>query len=126
MGVNLYLTGGRSCVSPASTVVAPQHITTRRKHAPEQRLMIAVLQDAIDCVEKYRSATDPQGRRDFDEVTQWLLAEETRWLFSFQCICDVLGLDANAVRNHLRLQPARQPVRVSREIHIARRESCDR
>jgi hypothetical protein len=68
--------------------------------------MIAVLEDAIKCVTKYRCATDGLGRRLFDEEQQWLFSEETRWPFSFECICDVLDLDANAVRQGLRFPPA--------------------
>ena len=86
--------------------------------------MIAVLQDAIDCVAKYRDATDPQGHRLFDEATQWLLAEESEWPYSFECICAVLDLDANAVRRALHL-PARQSALVSREVKKARQNQED-
>jgi len=90
--------------------------------APEQRLMIAVLQDAIDCVGKYRLTKDHRGRRLFDEAIQWLLAEETDWPYSFECICGVLGLDSNAVRYSLRWALERQPVSVSRAMQIAAHE----
>ncbi len=63
--------------------------------------MIAVIQDAINCIEKYRCATDHRGRRLFGEVTQWVGTEDTAWPYSFECICQVLGLDANAVRHRL-------------------------
>jgi hypothetical protein len=87
--------------------------------------MIAVLQDAINCAEKYRSAKNRRGRQLFDEVTHWLLSEETDWPYSFECICEVLGLDSNAVRRTLRL-PERQPVLVSRELHVVKHESWNR
>ena len=48
-----------------------------RRLTPEHGLMIAVLQDAIDCVAKHRYAKDYPWRRLFDEATQWLLAAET-------------------------------------------------
>ena len=80
--------------------------------------MVAVLQDAIDCVVKHRHAKDYRGRRLFHEATQWLLAEETDWPYSFECICAVLDLDANAVRRALRL-PERQSALVSREVKKA-------
>ena len=65
--------------------------------------MIAVLDDAIHCVMKYRSATDGLGRQLFAEETEWLLSEDARWPYSFECICDVLNLDATAVRAELYL-----------------------
>jgi hypothetical protein len=70
--------------------------------------MIAILHDAIDCVEKYRVATDPQGQRIFQEAKEWLLADESEWPYSFECICGVLELDASAVRRRLRLAPEQQ------------------
>jgi hypothetical protein len=81
------------------TVILPsQYFGPRRRLTPEHRLMIAVLQDAIDCVAQHRYAKHYRGRRLFDEATQWLLAVETDWPYSFECICGVLDLDANAVR----------------------------
>lgn len=89
-----------------SNVILPsQYFAPRRKQAPEQRLMIAVLRDALDCVEKYRFATGRHGRRLFHEAKHWLFAEETDWPYSFECICGVLDLDANAVRQRLRVGP---------------------
>jgi hypothetical protein len=105
-------------------ILPSQHFGARRRLAPEHRLMIAVLQDAIDCVAKYRYAKDYRGRRLFREATQWLLAEETDWPYSFECICAVLDLDANAVRRALRL-PERQSALVSRQVKKALHNQAD-
>jgi len=86
-------------------ILPSQHYGPRRKQAPEQRLMIAVLQDALDCVEKYRFATGKHGRQFFREARRWFLADEADWPYSFECICGVLDLDANAVRQRLRVVP---------------------
>jgi len=87
-------------------IVLPlQHFGSRRQQAPEHRLMIAVLHDALDCIEKYRCATDTHGRRLFQEAKQWVLADETGWPYSFECICGALDLDSNAVRQRLRVVP---------------------
>jgi hypothetical protein len=69
--------------------------------------MIAVLQDAINCVEKYRSAGDFRRRRLFVEAQQWILSGKTEWPYSFESICEVFGLDSDAVRQSLRLAPRR-------------------
>jgi len=82
-----------------------QYFAPRRKQAPEQRLMIAVLQDALDCLEKHRFATDCRDRRLFDEAKDWFLAHESGWPYSFESICGVLDLDADAVRRSLRVTP---------------------
>jgi hypothetical protein len=87
-------------------IVLPlQHFGSRRAQPPERRLMIAVLHDALECIEKYRSATDTRGRRLFHEAKQWFLAAETAWPYSFECICGALDLDSNAVRQRLRVVP---------------------
>ena len=70
--------------------------------------MIAVLRDALDCIEKYRFSTEPPGRRIFDEATQWLLANDTDWPYSFQGICGALELDPGAVLRQLGVAPVEQ------------------
>lgn len=80
----------------------------RRKDAPEQRLMIAVLHDALDCLDRYRFAVTSRDRRLFHEARRWFLAEETAWPYSFECICGVLELDANTIRRRLRYRAVAQ------------------
>jgi len=108
---NLQLAGVPSSLTQPDIILPSQHFGPRRKQAPEQRLMIAVLHDALDCVEKYRFASSSHGRRLFHEAKQWFLADEADWPYSFECICGVLGLDSNAVRQRLRVAPEPQPVR---------------
>jgi len=84
-------------------ILPAQHFGPSKKAAPERRLMIAVLEDAINCVTRYRLATDGRARRLFNEEQQWLFSEETAWPYSFACICDVLDLDPDAVRQSLYL-----------------------
>jgi hypothetical protein len=82
-------------------VLPSQFFAARHRQPPEQQLMIAVLHDALGCLEKHRVASNRPGRRLFQETLQWLLAEETAWPYSFESICGVLGLDANAVRQRV-------------------------
>jgi len=86
----------------------------RRKQAPEERLMIAVLRDALDCLEKYRFATGRQGRRLFYETRRWFLADDTRWPYSFERICGALDLEASAVRRRITMRAVAQ--RTSRSL----------
>jgi hypothetical protein len=66
---------------------------------PEIKLMLAVLEDAIMCVQKY--ARNGKKRRLFREAEEWLLEEADDWLFSFENICSVLGLDPSYLRHGL-------------------------
>lgn len=91
-------------------VMPSQYFTPHRKQAPEQLLMIAVLHEALDCLEKHRFATDSANRRLFDETMQWFQVPESEWPYSFENICGVLDLDSNAVRRRLGVTPQPQNV----------------
>jgi hypothetical protein len=95
-------------------ILPSQHLAAPKKVAPEYRLMIAVLENAIKCVTKYRSATDTRGRRLFDEEQRWLWSEDTHSPYAFVCICDVLDLDVDTVRRRLG-SIAAQPVSLQHE-----------
>ena len=124
MSSNLHLTGVRSGLLQPDIVLPSQFFESRRKLMPEQGLMIAVLQDAIDCVAKYRDAEDHPGRSLWNETMGWFLAEDSDWSYSFECICSVLDLDANAVRRALHL-PERQSSPVSHEVKKTLRNRKD-
>ena len=111
MEMNERLAGGSIGMLQLDIVLPSQHFGSRRKVAPEQRLMIAVLHDALECLQKHRLATDPRGRRVFQETEQWFLADDTDWPCAFECICEVLDLDANAVRQRLRVASPPQAAR---------------
>lgn len=86
-------------------VLPSQHFGSRRRQIPEQRLMIAVLHDAVECLEKHRVASSAEGRQLFLEARRWFLADEADWPYSFEGICAILDLDANVVRQRLRVGP---------------------
>jgi hypothetical protein len=80
----------------------------------ERLLMLAVLEDAIDCYQKYSHSRDPRGRQMFDEAREWVSSCDRTWLFSFENICDTLEISAEYVRRGLRewcdkAQNARRP-----------------
>jgi hypothetical protein len=68
----------------------------------ERLLMLAVLEDAIDCYQKYSHSRDPRGRQMFDEAREWVTSCDRTWLFSFENICDTLEISAEYVRRGLR------------------------
>jgi len=114
--VNRYRTGVPIDLFQPRVTLPAQRFDAPKRLAPEQRLMMAVLDDAVWCVEKYRVPTDTRGRLLFQEAKRWLLAAEPHWPYSFERICAVLDLDANAVRHHLRVAPVRSPVSVSSDM----------
>ena len=67
----------------------------------EKRLMIAILKDAVECLEKYRAARTGIGRIQYQNAIEWVEDTRTEWLFSFTNICDLLGFDPHYLRQVL-------------------------
>lgn len=68
----------------------------------ERRLIIAVLEDAINCFQKNLFARDNRGRRLFREAEKWVMSSDRVLPFAFENVCDFLSLDANCIRQGLR------------------------
>jgi hypothetical protein len=64
----------------------------------ERRLLWAMLLDAVTCFCKYRRAKDNTGRKLFREAERWIRSRDDGWSFSFQSVCDVLGLNTQQLR----------------------------
>jgi len=62
--------------------------------------MLAVLEDAIWCYQHWLLARDKK-KLLFREAEEWIMEEGSHWLFSFESICEVLGLNPNYVREGL-------------------------
>ena len=65
---------------------------------PEERLMFAVLNDAVECLAKYRDGKRPRERSLFLEACDWILSKESEELTSFENICDTLKIDPSYLR----------------------------
>jgi len=72
-----------------------------RKLEGEKRLMIAVLKDAVECLEKYRDSRSSSGQSNYENAIEWVMDNSTDWLFSFTNICDLLGFDPQYLRDVL-------------------------
>jgi hypothetical protein len=74
----------------------------------ETRLVFAVLEDAVRCYVKTGSSSRRSDREQFDEVQRWFHAESgSRSPFSFEYVCDVLGIEPAALRERLGLLSAK-------------------
>ena len=67
----------------------------------EKRLMIAILKDAVECLDKYRGVRTSAGRSHYENALEWVQDKGTDWLFSFTNICDLLGFDPDYLRSVL-------------------------
>lgn len=73
----------------------------KNHYGPEERLMFAVLTDAIECFQKYLGATNRRGRVLFGEAAAWINSKDSRWPYSFEHICETLNLSPSYLRSGL-------------------------
>ncbi len=67
----------------------------------EKRLVIAILKDAVECLNKHRGARSTSGRSLYQNALEWVQDKSTDWLFSFNNICELLGFDPEYLRQAL-------------------------
>src|SRR4029453_18575722 len=67
----------------------------------EEGLMFAVLENAVEYFQKYVLARKPSGKQLFRDAEKWFLDKENEALYSFENICDTLGLHPDPIRKGL-------------------------
>ena len=67
----------------------------------EEKLMLAVLADAIEDFKKYTFSKDQRGQKLFQEAEEWFLERDDDQLFSFEYICVTLQLHPDYIRRGL-------------------------
>ena len=68
----------------------------------ETRLVFAVLEDAVRCYVRTANSSRRCDREQFDEVQLWFYADAGIYNpFSFEYVCDILGIDAASLRARL-------------------------
>ncbi len=77
-----------------------QQISSKEKEVePEKRLMLAVLEEAVRCFQKYLfSPKNSKNGHEFDAAEEWIWEKESGWLFSFNNICETLELNPSYIR----------------------------
>jgi hypothetical protein len=87
----------------SAAILPAQYYSTRRTISEgEYRLLVAVLEDALRSYLANRNAGTIQQRLAFHEVWSWFHAPaEDTSLFSFESICELLEVDAEALRERL-------------------------
>ncbi len=76
----------------------------RRKHLleGEKRLILSVLEDAIECFMKCMDSATNKGQRLYREADEWIALEDKFWVFSFDNVCDMLDINPEYMRRGLR------------------------
>ncbi len=74
-----------------------------------KRLMSAVLEDALRCLQTCADARTHVRRRMFFEAQAWISDRTARGPFAFEAVCEALGIEPNRLRDGIRewyLQPS--------------------
>ncbi len=87
------------------TLLPAQYLDTIRRENhldPERMLMLAVLGDGMICIQRNISKQDEKEKKLLSEEEEWVLMEQNGdWLFSFDNICETLGLNPGYIREGL-------------------------
>lgn len=85
-------------------ILPAQHFAAiQRKKFPsgEHRLLVALIQDAIECFQKHMHARDAKRRQLFLDAQGWIGSEDDRGIFSFNNVCMLLSMNPDYVRQGL-------------------------
>lgn len=100
----------RNITADAANVFEPDILTpeqharrtgARRGQKGEYRLMMAILEDAVDVYLKHAGAKQGPKRELFEDAERWIEDPDTMWIFAFESICHVFDLDPDAIRQGL-------------------------
>ena len=97
----------------------------RRKHLleGEKRLVLSVLEDAVECFMKCIDSSTNKGQRLFREAEEWINLEDKKWVFSFDNVCEMLDVNPEYLRRGLREWKVRKLEAVERA-RVARAEQA--
>lgn len=61
-------------------------------------LMLAILEDALLCIQRQFTSAKKRDQRLAKEATAWIFNNDTRWPFACANICNTLGIDLDYLR----------------------------
>ncbi len=73
----------------------------------EKALMLAVLEDGIRCFQEHLRNPRSNPRLLSQQAEAWIRAVDYEWPFSFNNVCETLGIDPSALRLQQRVRDAR-------------------
>ena len=73
----------------------------KRFSSGEHRLLIAIMQDAVECFQKHIHARDSKRRQLYVDAESWISSDDYAGTFSFNNVCDLLGMSPEYLRQGL-------------------------
>jgi hypothetical protein len=84
----------------AAAILPCQYYEKSNEYSAEKRMLFAMLEDAVHILIGQSAART--AHREFSKAAKWVAINDRTCFTSFVSICDVLGIDADAVRDALR------------------------
>ena len=112
--------GGIHIFEP-DTVLPVQFFSTLRQRTAsqgERRLVAAVLEDAVQCFQKYLGTEDRRNRKLYADAEAWIFSDDDSWPFAFVNVCEALDIQPPFLRRGLVLWRSGQRVQYQ---HATRR-----
>lgn len=107
------------------TLLSDEFLSTFRRKSPlepEKVLMLAILEDAVNCFQDNLGATCKRKKTLHAEAEEWILDDDRAYFFSFGNVCEALGYDTQYVRSGLirwKHSALRQPAKKDQAIRLA-------
>ena len=110
----------------ADVVLASQFSTTLHQQVlcttGERRLLMAMLENAVHCFQKYLLSRNEKNRQLYEEATRWIMEDRPSadsaneaLPFSFTYVCEALGLEPSCLRRGLEQWRERELERARRK-----------
>ena len=105
---------GEPATSTSGSAEQRYPLTIHADAAPDEtsrlrNLFAAVLEQALDDLERYRDSRDPWLHRLHRDALAWVDCADRRHAFTFVNVCEALGYEPSAVRRRLLVRPAPDP-----------------
>jgi hypothetical protein len=99
----------------------------RKKHLleGEKRLILSVLEDAVECFMKCIDSPTSKGQRLFRDADEWINLEDKHWVFSFDNVCDMLDINPEYMRRGLRQWKERRIAAIQRAAETVAGQQSD-
>ena len=97
--------GGIHIFQPDTVLPAQFFLALRQRTGSQgaRRLVVAVLEDAVDCFQKYLGAEDRRNCKLYADAEAWLFSDDNSWPFAFVNVCEALGIQPPFLRRGLLL-----------------------
>ena len=98
----------------------------RRKHLleGEKRLILSVLEDAVECFMKCIDSTTNKGQRLFRDAEDWINLEDKHWVFSFDNVCEMLDIEPEYLRRGLQVWKERRLQAIAQRATLAAQQAA--